>query len=197
LPSIGEVQEERENEGSKASKSLFPNPYMPPLPFLQGVAKPKLNHQFGKFLDMLKKLHVNVPFIDALSHMPMYAQFLKEILSKKGKVNEHETIALGEECSVVVLNKLPTKLKDSGSFFIPCMIGRASIDRALCDLGSSMSLMSTSIFKRLDLGELRPINISLQFADRSIKCYTHVPILKPRYEASLHIRKGWVLGQLK
>ena len=48
---------------------------------------------------MLKKLHVNVPFLDVLSQMPLYAKFLKEILSKKRKINEHETIALGEECS--------------------------------------------------------------------------------------------------
>jgi len=42
----------------------------------------------------------------------MYAKFLKGILSKKRKIEEHETIALGEECSVVVLTKLPAKLKD-------------------------------------------------------------------------------------
>jgi len=55
---------------------------------------------------MLKKLHVNVSFLDALSQMPLYAKFLKEILSKKRKIDEHETVALGEECSVVVLNQL-------------------------------------------------------------------------------------------
>jgi len=53
---------------------------------------------------MLKKLHVNVSFLDALSQMPWYAKFLKEILSKKRKVNKHETVALCEDCSVVVLN---------------------------------------------------------------------------------------------
>ena len=82
--------------------------------------------------------------------MPLYAKFLKEILSKKRKIDEHETMSLGEECSVVVLNQLPTKLKDPGSFSIPCIIGNVSIDRALCDLGSSVSLMPYSIFKRLE-----------------------------------------------
>ena len=101
--------------------------------------------------------------------MPLYATFFKEVLSKKRKVDEVETIALGEECSVMVLNKLLAKLKDPGSFSMPCMIGSVSIDRALCDLGSSVSLMSYSIFKKLDLGELRPTNNFLQLADRSIK----------------------------
>ena len=81
--------------------------------------------------------------------MPLYANFLKEILSKKRKIDEHETVALREECSAVVLNQLLAKLKDPSSFSIPCIIGNVSIDRALCDLSSSVSLMSYSIFKKL------------------------------------------------
>ena len=118
---------------------------------------------------MLKKLHVNVPFLDALSQMPLCAKFLKEILSKKRKLDEHETVALGEEFSAMVINQLPAKLKDLGSFSIPCMIGNVSIDRALYDLGSSVSLISYSIFKRLGLRKLSPTRIFLQLADHSIK----------------------------
>jgi len=169
MPSESEPQEKRESEKPKESNTLPPKPYMTLLPFPQRFAKAKLDSQFGKFLDMLKKLHVNVPFLDALSQMPLYAKFLKEILSKKRKIDEHETFGLGEECSVVVLNQLPTKLKDPSRFSIPCMIGSVSIDRALCNLGSSVSLMSYSIFKRLGLGELSPTRISLQLANRSIK----------------------------
>jgi len=85
--------------------------------------------------------------------MPMYAKFLKEILSKKRKIDEHKTIVLGEECSVVVLNKLSAKLKDLDSFSIPCLIENVSSKRALCNLGSSVSLMPYSIFKLHELGE--------------------------------------------
>jgi len=59
--------------------------------------------------------------------MPLYAKFLKETLPQKRKVDEHEMVALGEECSAVVLNKLPAKFKDPGSFSISCMIGSVSI----------------------------------------------------------------------
>jgi len=93
--------------------------------------------------------------------MPLYATFLKEILSKKRKIDEHETIALGEECSVMVLSQLPAKLEDHHSFSIPYMIGNVIIDRAVCDLGSSVSLKPYSIFKRLGLRELGPTCISL------------------------------------
>jgi len=129
LPSESDPQEKRESERPKVSKTLHPKPYMPPLPFSQRLTKAKLDSQCGKFLHMFKKLHVNVPFLDALSQMPLYAKFLKEIFSKKRKIDEHETVALGEESSVVVLNQLPAKLKDLRSFSIPCMIANVSIDR--------------------------------------------------------------------
>lgn len=63
---------------SEKSKPPSPKPYMPPLPFPQRFTKAKLDSQFGKCLYVLKKLHVNIPFIDALSQMPMYAKFSKK-----------------------------------------------------------------------------------------------------------------------
>ncbi|XP_020243263.1 uncharacterized protein LOC109821488 [Asparagus officinalis] len=101
--------------------------------------------------------------------MPSYAKFLKEILSNKRRLEEYETVALTQECSDIIKNKLPPKLKDPGSFSIPCTIGDMSINRALCDLGASVSLMPLSIFNKLQIGDLKPTTISLQLADRSVK----------------------------
>ncbi|KAL8107238.1 hypothetical protein AgCh_023884 [Apium graveolens] len=63
--------------------------------------------------------------------MPSYARFMKGILSRKVKLDDLETIALTEECSVVLQQKLPPKLKDPGSFTIPCTIGNLSFDKCL------------------------------------------------------------------
>jgi len=104
--------------------------------------------------------------------MPSYAKFLKEILSNKRKLEEHETMALIEECSAVIQNKLPINLKDPDIFSIPCLIGNVSIDRALCDLGSSVGLMPFSLYKKMDLGEMRPTTISLQLA----YCFVKYPV---------------------
>ena len=93
LLSESEPQEKRESERPKESKTPPPKPYMPPLPFPQRFVKAKLDSQFGKFLNMLKKLHVNVTFLDALSQTPLYVKFLKEILSKK-RFDVHATVAL-------------------------------------------------------------------------------------------------------
>jgi len=76
---------------------------------------------------------------------------------------------LTEECSVAIQNKLPAKLKDPASFSILCLIGNLPINRALCDLGSSVSLMPLSLCEKIELGELRLTTISLQLAARYIK----------------------------
>ena len=52
--------------------------------------------------------------------MPSYAKFLKEILSNKKKIVENETVMLIAECSTIIQNNMPLKLKDPGSFSIPC-----------------------------------------------------------------------------
>lgn len=66
---------------------------------------------------------------------------------------------------------MPPKLKDPKSFYIPRVIVKFVIDKALCDLRASVSLMPLSICEKLKLGELRPTRISLQLADRSVKFY--------------------------
>ena len=66
---------------------------------------------------------------------------MKEILRNKRKLENHEIVMLNKECSAILLNKLPPKLKDSGSFSIPCIIGNLKFDNVLYDLGASINLM--------------------------------------------------------
>ena len=73
--------------------------------------------------------------------MPSYVKFMKEILSNKRKLEEYKTVALMEECSVILQKKLPPKLKDTGSFAIPNTIGNSHFDKAPCDMGASVNLM--------------------------------------------------------
>ncbi|XP_022889504.1 uncharacterized protein LOC111405046 [Olea europaea var. sylvestris] len=100
--------------------------------------------------------------------MPNYAKFMKEVMSKKRKLEEYETVKLTEECSAILQKKLPQKRKDPGSFTIPCTIGSSSFEKALCDLGASINLMPLSVFKKLGLGEVKPTTVTLQLADRSL-----------------------------
>ncbi|KAL5582791.1 hypothetical protein UlMin_015233 [Ulmus minor] len=128
----------------------------------------------GKELDPPKQvgqqsLHINLPFVDMLEQMPKYAKFLKDVLSNKRKLEECEAVALTEETTALLQKKLPPKLKDPGSFSIPCTIGENFQTKALCDLGASINLMPLSIFRKLGLEEPTPTMVSLVMADRSIK----------------------------
>ena len=113
-------------------------------------------------------MHINIPFIDALHEMPSYANFLKEILGNKRKLEDFEILRLNQECFVIIQKKLPPKLKDLRSFTIPCSIGSCTFNKVLCDLGASINLMSLSILQKIGLDEPKPTNVSLQLADRSI-----------------------------
>ena len=94
---------------------------------------------------------------------------MKEILAKKRKLKEHETIKLNEECSAILHNKLPLKLEDLGSFSTPCIIRNLKFDNILCDFCASMNLMPLSVFRTLGLREPKPTTVSLQLTARSIK----------------------------
>ncbi|XP_022004199.1 uncharacterized protein LOC110901708 [Helianthus annuus] len=116
------------------------------------------------------KLKINLPFIEALQSMPKYAKFLKDLLKRKERIGELSKIPLTGGCSAVVLNKLPEKLTDPGTFTIPCFFGGAVTPaHALADLGASINLMPFSLYERLGLGELTPTRMSLSLADRSVK----------------------------
>lgn len=93
--------------------------------------------------------------------MSNYAKFFKEVMSKKRKLVEFETIKPTKECSVILQKKLPQKLKDLGSFIIPCTIDTSTFEKAMCDMGASFNLMPLFVFKELGLGEVKPTTITL------------------------------------
>ncbi|GJT25533.1 DNA-directed DNA polymerase [Tanacetum coccineum] len=141
----------------------------PPVPFPKRLRKEKDEAQQKKFLENLKQLHINLPFIEALAQMPKYAKFLKGLLTNKIRLEEACKIIMNERCSAVLLNKLSSKEKDPWSFTIPCDIGQLHIDNALADLGASISLMLYTMYKKLGLGEPKAARMSLDLADRSIQ----------------------------
>ncbi|KAI3692075.1 hypothetical protein L6452_31884 [Arctium lappa] len=163
-----EVKDKGKEQESTTVKQPI-KPTIPKVPYPNRLKTHKDDLNFAKFLEVFKKLHINIPFADALAQMPSYVKFLKDILSNKRKIEEQATVALTEECSAIIQHKLPPKLKDPGSFTIPVHIGTSEFSKALCDLGASINLMPLSIFRKLGLGEVQPTTITLQLADRSIK----------------------------
>ena len=114
---------------------------------------------------MFKKIKINIPFSEALTQMPHYAKFMKDILSRKRKIAEEGIVSLTATCSAVIQKSLPEIMQDPGSFTIPCKIGNVDMGKALCDFGANINLMPLYVVKRLSLGELTPIAMTLQMVD--------------------------------
>ena len=144
--------------------------YKAKIPYPQKLRKEEQDKQFARFADYLRTLEIKIPFAEALEQIPSYAKFMKEILSHKKEWRETERVLLTEECSAVILKSFPEKLKDPGSFLIPCTLEGNCTKTALCDLGASINLIPASTIRKLGLTEeVKPTRISLQLADGSIK----------------------------
>nr|GFA75308.1 reverse transcriptase domain-containing protein [Tanacetum cinerariifolium] len=92
---------------------------------------------------------------------------LKALLSNKEKLQELANTPLNENCSAVILKKLPKKLGDPGKFLIPCGFSELKY-KALADLGTSINLMPLSIWKNVGLPDLIPTRMTLELANRAI-----------------------------
>ncbi|KAK9008867.1 hypothetical protein V6N11_080344 [Hibiscus sabdariffa] len=131
------------------------------------LKKQKQDYQFKKFLDILKQVHINLPLVEALHQMPNYAKFLKDMVTRKKRIEEFETAAATENCLALMHNKVPAKKTYPGSFTIECFIGHNYPTKALCDPGASINLMPKSVFRKLGIGEAKPTTVMLQLADHS------------------------------
>nr|GFA28527.1 hypothetical protein [Tanacetum cinerariifolium] len=107
----------------------------------------------AKFMEIFRDLHFEFSFADALIRMPKFALMFKKLLNNKDKLIELMKTLLNENCSAVVLKKLPEKLGDPGA---------------------SINLMPLSIWKKLRLPTLNDTKMVLELADRTISKPTGV-----------------------
>ena len=141
---------------------------MPP-PFPQALRSKKKASQQAGILEVLRQVKVNIPLLDIIKQVPAYAKFLKDICTMKKGLGIEKKAFLTEQVSAIIQSKNPVKYKDPGSPTISVNIGGTCIDKALLDLGASVNLLPYSVYKQLGLAELKPTNITLSLADRSVK----------------------------
>nr|GFA09573.1 reverse transcriptase domain-containing protein [Tanacetum cinerariifolium] len=122
----------------------------------------------AKFMDIFCDLHFELSFADALVHMLKFAPMFKKLLNNKDKLIELTKTPLNENCSAVVLEKLPEKLGDPRRFLIPCDFSEVDSCLALADLEASINLMPLSIRKKLRLLTLNDTKMVLELADQTI-----------------------------
>ena len=141
---------------------------MPP-PFPQALrGKKKASKQAG-ILEVLRQVKVNIPLLDIIKQVPTYAKFLKDLCTVKRGLGIDKKAFLTEQVSAIIQSKTLVKYNDPGSPTISVNIGGTCIDKALLDLGASVNLLPYSMYKQLGLGELKPTNITLSLANRSVK----------------------------
>nr|GEV42925.1 reverse transcriptase domain-containing protein [Tanacetum cinerariifolium] len=128
----------------------------------------KSTNQMEKFFQIIQDLHFDISFADALLLMPKFASAIKSLLANKDKLFNLSKIPLNENCSTMLLKKLPEKLGNLGKFLIPCDFSGMDVCHALAYLGTSINLMPLSIWKKISLPELTPTWMTLELADRSI-----------------------------
>ncbi|GJY69419.1 reverse transcriptase domain-containing protein [Tanacetum coccineum] len=161
---------EKESEVTKNTELPSTEDIQPPL-LVQEQTKDILA---SKFMEIFCNLHFELSFADALIHMPKFAPMFKKMLNNKDKLIELTKTPLNENCSAVVLKKLPEKLGDPGRFLIPCDFSEFDSYLALADLGASINLMPLSIWKKLQLPGLTKTKMVLELADRIISKPTGV-----------------------
>ncbi|WVZ48582.1 hypothetical protein U9M48_000003 [Paspalum notatum var. saurae] len=131
---VPEVEEEEDREplAVKEAPKSAPHEFYDTtvIPFPQRQKKASVDDQFGKFVEIIKQLYVNVPLIDGMQ-VPTYANYLKEILNNKKPLPLTEVVHLTEECSVAILNQLLEKKQDPRNPYISCSIETQNFDQAL------------------------------------------------------------------
>nr|GEU73664.1 reverse transcriptase domain-containing protein [Tanacetum cinerariifolium] len=109
------------------------------IPYPSRVNKQKLREKDDnlalKFVEIFRNLHFELSFADALLHMPMFALLFKSLLNNKEKLFDLAMTLVNENCSAVILKKLPEKIGDLGKFLIPCDFPKFDKCLALADLG--------------------------------------------------------------
>ena len=139
----------------------------PSFPQAARIKKKILNQ--AEVWEVLRQVKVNIPLLDMIKQVPTYAKFLKDLCTVKKGLGIENKAFLIEQVSAIIQSKTPVKYKDPGSPTISVNIGGTCIDKTLLDLGASVNLLPYSVYKQLGLGELKPTNITLSLADRSVK----------------------------
>ena len=140
-----------------------------PLPFPQALKSKKKAINQAEILEVLRRVKVNIPLVDMIKHVPTYEKNLKDLCTMKRGLNVDKKVFLTEQVNAIIQCKTPVKYKDPGCPTISINIGGTCVEKALLDLGVSVTLLPYSMYKQLGLGELKLTSITLSLVNISIQ----------------------------
>ena len=116
--------------------------YKPIVPFPNRLANNKINAQMKKIREVFNQVQINVPLLDSIQQVPSCVKFLKDMCTKKRKINVLKKVFLASNISELLTGQILIKYKDPRSPTISCIIRQTTINQAPLDLGASINLLS-------------------------------------------------------
>ncbi|RDX68934.1 hypothetical protein CR513_52018, partial [Mucuna pruriens] len=113
---------------------------------------------------MFCKVEINIPLLDTIKQIPKYTKFLKELCEHKRKMKGSVEV----RGIVSTSTRTVEEMQRPRIFLVPCTIGKYIFANAMLDLGASINVMPTSIYKALNFGDLEPIGMTIQLANKSV-----------------------------
>ncbi|XP_023732210.2 uncharacterized protein LOC111880026 [Lactuca sativa] len=162
------VKEEERKSTPKYKKLIEYEVKVTPAPFPSRLASTKREREDDEIMAMFRKVEINIPLLDAITQIPRYAKFLKELYTSKKKLKGNQTVKVGENVSAMLQKRLPKKCKDPGVFTVHCKMGNLFVPRAMLDLGASINVLPYSSYKTIGIGPLSKTEVIIQLADRSL-----------------------------
>ncbi|KAL7606197.1 hypothetical protein Lser_V15G19232 [Lactuca serriola] len=166
---VEEAIKEKERKSTPKSKDPIETEVkVTPAPFPSRLASTKREREDDEIMAMFQKVEINIPLSDAITQIPRYANFLKEVCTSKKKLKGNQTVKVGENVSAVLQKWLPKKCKDPDVFTVPCKMGNLFVPRAMLDLGASINVLPYSSNKTMRIGPLSKTGVIIQLVDRSL-----------------------------
>ncbi|KFK32410.1 hypothetical protein AALP_AA6G238200 [Arabis alpina] len=161
-------RETQKTENLQILTDVVEKVYQPKIPYPRNQKRSKQELEDLRCKAIMDKLRIEIPFLDAMKLSPVIRRYVKRMVTKSLCVEEGVAM-ISEQVSAIILNKIPEKLTDPGSFVLDCLIFTDRFPRSLCDLGSSINLMPLSVAINLGMTDFQPTRISLILADRSVR----------------------------
>ncbi|XP_042754292.1 uncharacterized protein LOC122196043 [Lactuca sativa] len=142
-----ETKEEKKEDKTIQKKSFVTESKATPTPFPERLKSTKKEREESDIMQMFQKVHINIPLLEAIKHVPRYARFLKDLFVSNKKSKGNQIVTVGENVSTVLQKRMPLKCKDPGVFTVPCKLGNLDVPRDMLDLdmGYDESPSSSSI----------------------------------------------------
>ncbi|XP_019093237.1 PREDICTED: uncharacterized protein LOC109129440 [Camelina sativa] len=113
-----------------------------------------------------KPYRPKIPFPKAVKHISLFKKVYNDVVVEENDLVEVKAFLALEKKNIhaPVLKRLP-KLEDPGKFVVPCSISGVNFEDSLCDIGSSVNVMSKDVTERLGIDDMKASKVSLKFAN--------------------------------